>query len=55
MGFFSSYKITDAEVSVLVEEYYKEINLPVQEYEPFKAVINASADFNKIVLLFEPK
>lgn len=55
MGFVSSYKIANNQVSILVEEYYKEINLPVSQYEPFKAVINASADFNKIVLLFEPK
>ncbi len=55
MVFHSWYEIKGDEVTVYAEEYYKAISLPVEEYEPFKAVINASADFNKIVLLFEPK
>lgn len=54
MAFRSWYTINGKEVTIQVEEYYREINLPVSEYEPFKAVINASADFNKVVLLFEP-
>lgn len=54
MGFHSWYEIKGSDVTVDIEEYYKDINLPVTEYEPFKKVINASADFNKIVLLFEP-
>ncbi len=55
MAFRSWYDIKDNDVIVFCEEYYKAIGLPVSEYEPFKAVINAAADFNKIVLLFEPK
>lgn len=55
MAFRSWYEIKGDDVTVYVEEYYKAFSLPVEEYEPFKAVINASADFNKIVLLFEPK
>lgn len=54
MAFRSWYEIKGSDVTVNVEEYYKTINLPVEQYEPFKSVINASADFNKIVLLFEP-
>ncbi len=53
-AFHSWYEIKDDEVKVMVEEYYKTISMPVSAYEPFKAVINASADFNKIALLFEP-
>jgi hypothetical protein len=55
MAFRSWFDIKGEQVTVYAEEYYKKINLPVKDYEPFKAVINASADFNKIVLLFEPK
>lgn len=54
MAFRSWYDVKGEDVTVYVEEYYKAINLPKEEYEPFKAVINASADFNKVVLLFEP-
>lgn len=54
-AFRSWYTIKDDVVTVLVEEYYKKISLPVEEYEAFKSVINASADFNKISLLLEPK
>jgi hypothetical protein len=54
MAFRSWFEIKNDEVIVYCEEYYKTINLQVNEYEPFKAVINAAADFNKIVLLFEP-
>jgi hypothetical protein len=54
MAFRSWYEIKGSDVTVYAEEYYKVINVPVDEYEPFKAVINAAADFNKIVLLFEP-
>ncbi|HLP18658.1 MAG TPA: DUF3857 domain-containing protein [Chitinophagales bacterium] len=54
MVFRSWYETNGDNVTVYCEEYYKKSTLPVEEYEPFKAVINASADFNKIVLLFEP-
>jgi hypothetical protein len=55
MAFKSWYVTKNDEITVYVEEYYKTINLPVSEYENFKNVINAAADFNKIALLFEPK
>lgn len=54
MAFRSWYDIKDNKVTVNVEEYYKVTNLPIERYEEFRTVINASADFNKIVLLFEP-
>jgi hypothetical protein len=34
-------------------EQYRRIIYPLAEYEDFKKVINASADFNKIVLVLE--
>ncbi len=53
MGFVSSYKIDGQEVTVTAKEYYHTISLDKDDYEPFRQVINAAADFNKIVLVFE--
>lgn len=55
MGFTSSYKLTDNILEVDVKETYHEILYPLSEFDNFKKVINASADFNKIVLLLEKK
>lgn len=55
MGFTSSYKLNDNILEVDVKETYHEIFYPLSEFENFKKVINASADFNKIVLLLEKK
>ena len=55
MGFVSSYTQTGNIITVTVNETYKEINYPLDQFEEFKNVINASADFNKIVLVLEHK
>jgi len=55
MGFVSSYKITNNVLQVHVLETYKDLKYPLSEFETFKKVINASADFNKIVLVLEKK
>ncbi|UEG49038.1 DUF3857 domain-containing protein [Ferruginibacter lapsinanis] len=55
MGFTSSYKLNNNILEVDVKETYHEILYPISEFENFKKVINASADFNKIVLLLEKK
>lgn len=55
MTFTSSYTQTGNTVKVIINEYYSEIVLPVEEFEDFRRVINASADFNKIALVLEPK
>jgi len=36
-----------------INEYYNTLFLPKSDYEDFKNVINAAADFNKVVLVFE--
>ena len=53
MGFISDYKRTGDIIEVHVYEYYKRTVYPLEQYEEFREIINAAADFNKISLLFE--
>lgn len=55
MGFISTYKLTGNELKIKLHEFYKQTDYPVTMIEDFKKVINASADFNKIVLILEKK
>ncbi len=55
MGFVSSYKVTNNVLEVYVLETYHDLSYPLSEFETFKKVINAAADFNKIVLVLEKK
>ncbi len=52
-GFISDYKQEGNKVTVDVFEYYYEIFLPLEDFEDYRKVINAAADFNKIVLVVE--
>lgn len=52
IGFVSSYKLDGKLLTVTINEYYKNIELPLSAYDDFKKVINAAADFNKIKLIF---
>lgn len=49
--FSSNYKQTDNEIIIENTEYYNIINYPKESFDQYKAVINAAADFNKIVLV----
>ena len=53
MAFTSTYERSGDKVKVTIYEYYKKIRYPVEMYDSFKEVINAAADFNKKVLIFE--
>lgn len=53
MEFVSSYKQEGRIVTVTVEENYRRTFYPRNGYTDFRNVINASADFNKIVVYFE--
>ena len=55
MGFVSSYKVVNNVLEVYVLETYRDLKYPLNEFETFKKVINAAADFNKIVLVLEKK
>lgn len=53
--FTSNYEIKKGVLKVEVIEYYKEIYSPLEGFEDFRKVINAAADFNKIILVLEKK
>jgi hypothetical protein len=55
MGFVSTYTLNGNELKIKLHEFYKQIAYPVTMIDEFKKVINASADFNKIVLILEKK
>ncbi len=55
MQFHSYYKTEGNKITVLIDEDYHQIRYPVSMYEQFRKVINASADFNKVVLFLEKK
>ena len=50
-AFYSDYKLEGNKLVVTISEYYNQTHVPVSGYEPFRKVINASADFNKVTLL----
>lgn len=54
--FLSDYKLgADNVLDINVHEYYKEISCPIEQFEAYRKVINAAADFNKVTLVIEPK
>ena len=55
MEFHSYYKTNGNKVTVIIDEDYRQIGYPVSMYEEFRKVINASANFNKVVLFVEKK
>ncbi|RYG41000.1 MAG: hypothetical protein EOO01_26105 [Chitinophagaceae bacterium] len=50
-GFKSAYQQQSNEITVTNTEYYNVVNYPVTSFEAYRTVINAAADFNKIVLI----
>ena len=55
MGFVSDYTMEGNILKVHVVEEYRNTYYPLSQYEDFKKVINAAADFNKVVLVLERK
>ena len=55
MVFVSDYKIANGRVIVDVLEYYDRVVYPKEQYEDYRKVINAAADFNKVILVLEKK
>jgi len=49
--FVSNFNKKDNEIIVENTEYYNIINYPLSSFDDYKAVINAAADFNKIVVI----
>lgn len=52
-GFVSSYTLEGNQLTVKIDEYYNKIGFPRERFEDFRKVVNAAADFNKIVLVLE--
>lgn len=53
MGFTTTYDQKGNVLTITVNEVYRNTNYPISQYETFKKVINAAADFNKVVLILE--
>ena len=53
--FVSAYKLDGNKLKIIIDEHYGKINFPVDQFESFRKVINAAADFNKVVLFIEKK
>jgi hypothetical protein len=51
--FKSDYTMKDDVLEITIAEFYKEIYVPLDRYEDFRKVVNASADFNKVTLILE--
>lgn len=51
--FVSNYTYTNNTVKVIIEEYYNKIDWPIELFETYRKIINAAADFNKVVLYIE--
>ncbi len=54
-GFTSTYTFEGNIITIKVYEYYVNTTYPLVVFEDFRKVINAAADFNKIVIVFSPK
>jgi len=50
-GFISNYTEKDGVITVTNNEFYNIVNYPLAKFDEYKNVINAAADFNKIVII----
>lgn len=53
-AFKSFYKLENGKIQLSIFEFYNQLYFPRERYEEFRSVINAAADFNKIVLVLKP-
>ena len=52
-SFISSYKVEGDVLKIKVYEDYRSLFYPKENFEAYRSVVNASADFNKVVILLE--
>jgi hypothetical protein len=52
MAFQAAARLEGNQIIVVVNEFYRKIDYPVEQFEQFRRVINAAADFNKKVIVF---
>ncbi|MFW5724842.1 MAG: DUF3857 domain-containing protein [Bacteroidota bacterium] len=53
-AFVSSHRFENNQLIIDIDEYYRVIKVEPKQFEGFRKVINAAADFNKVVLVLEP-
>lgn len=51
--FTTSHKMEKNELLINNIEFYKDVELPIEKYESYIKVLNAAADFNKLVLILK--
>ncbi|MBL7852652.1 MAG: DUF3857 domain-containing protein [Cyclobacteriaceae bacterium] len=51
--FRSDYTLQGNRLVISIDEFYKKVSAPKAQYEEFRKVINAAADFNKVTLILE--
>lgn len=52
-NFHAGYTMDGTQMNITIYEDYQALFYPKEKYEEWKAVINASADFNKVILILE--
>lgn len=52
--FDSYYELEGNLLTITADEHYRENIIETKDYEKYRTVINSAADFNKLVLVFEP-
>jgi transglutaminase-like putative cysteine protease len=52
-SFISDYTLEANRLTIAVTEFYESVYYPLDKFEDFRKVINAAADFNKIVLVMK--
>jgi hypothetical protein len=53
MGFVSNYELKGNLLTIHIMEQYRKPMYPITIFDPFRKIINASSDFNKVVLVLE--
>jgi hypothetical protein len=53
IGFTSNYTMEGNLLKIQIKEIYRTVYYPVTEFDHFKKVINAAADFNKVTLVLQ--
>ncbi|GAB1855285.1 hypothetical protein MHTCC0001_01180 [Flavobacteriaceae bacterium MHTCC 0001] len=52
--FDSYYELKGNQLKITADEHYRKNTIEVANFEDYRTVINSAADFNKVVLVFEP-
>mgnify|MGYP003583245094 CR=1 FL=1 len=55
MSFVSTHKLDGNKLTINISETYANLKYPLAQFNDFKKIINAAADFNKVVLVLEKK